>query len=163
MKNLFFILSIIFSLFFIFSACEEVGCNGVTNCIEKIPCINNSDCNLDFQYCADTHVCKENPCLDSYNDCLVGTCIPGDNPETEKLESYYCQCDENSLPYKRIHGGDLVCTPKCKPHSDCPIKASVCFRGQCVEFDNYSCTQDSDCPEGEICNYNHCKEAPIGG
>jgi Cys-rich repeat protein len=147
-----------FSIFgaMIFISCSS-DCNGIFvegTCIKEIPCKTDSDCG-ENRYCEENAYCRTNHCITGKIDCVAGTCTPGDNPDTEdEIEAYYCKCGDDSLPYEMKYSGKLVCTPKCKAHSDCPRVASACFRGQCVDY--YICTQDSDCPEGESCYRHAC-------
>ncbi len=128
----------------LFQACCDgvrIDCDKTSDCYEDGICIGGY-CERDF--------CKE-------KDCVAGKCI-------QDTAGTRCVCGNNSLLYKKKLGGSMVCTLKCETHQDClkiDSAFNVCIKGQCVEYNR--CEQDSDCPEGEICDYNHCKEAPIAG
>ena len=166
MKYLFLIIIFIVASCNSGAPCET---NANNECISFDSCNKMDDCGEDY-YCNKLRKeCHPNPCLGNIF-CGTGTCVPGDDLETDNREYYHCQCDENSLPYDYFEDSShpLICTPKCQNHSDCSEAyinlghqvAGACIKGQCNERN--ICEENSDCPETDICGHGICDVKPTG-
>jgi hypothetical protein len=141
----------------VFISCS--GCNGAdggNDCIVYRHCKIDDDCKNEpgATVCIENK-CMPNPCDYRTNICGLGKCIPHDNPNTEEVEDYYCQCDEGA---EKENGSG--CLLKCNSYEDCidfkpygdrvyPICSNTVDGGIC----NVGvCHGEDSCPKGNTCN-----------
>ena len=135
------------------------GCNGAdggNDCVVFKSCNTDADCKNEQGY----NVCEGGECQINFCDkingaCGLGKCIPHDNPNTEEVEYYYCQCDEGA---EKENGSG--CLLKCNSYEDCidfkpygdrvyPICSNTVDGGIC----NVGvCHGEDSCPKGKTCN-----------
>jgi len=171
MKIFIFLSFLIFSSM-VFLACGHTDCETgmensmgvVNNCVASIDCKTDEDCKeREGWVCSNYNQCIANPCEKLGSECGLGKCIPHDDPATENMERFYCQCDEGAGKIDNVNR----CLLKCNSYNDCanfkpdgdsvyPVCSDTVNGGIC----NLAlCHGDNSCPNGMTCNEskNRCE------